>query len=153
MDPYLKWIEDITTPDRILLVEDDQLWAEVLLKVAKEFNCVTSHVTNGADAVKMIKGGKWTVIILDVVMPLLDGVEVLKEIYRSTVNVDDVPPVVMVSAFFNHEIINKAAAFGLVAFVMKQATTPQNMRRLLKTLGVRPCPNSGTSNSDSPFLP
>ncbi len=63
---------------RILLAEDERPLARALLKIFEKNHYSADAVHNGADALMHLDGGNYDVVILDVMMPVMDGITVLK---------------------------------------------------------------------------
>lgn len=70
---------------RILLAEDEKLLSKAIVKILIANNYSVDAVYNGADALSYIHCGNYDIIILDIMMPEIDGIEVLKTI-RSELN-------------------------------------------------------------------
>ena len=78
---------------QILIVDDDENICQLLtLYLAKE-GYYTKSCHNGKDAIELIKANKYDLVLLDVMMPVMDGYETLTEVRKfSSV------PIIMVSA-------------------------------------------------------
>ena len=64
---------------RVLIAEDNAEYAEYLKNLLEENNiCVAGTARDGAEAIEMLKELRPDVMTLDIVMPRLDGIEVLK---------------------------------------------------------------------------
>lgn len=68
---------------RILLAEDEQSLARAILKIFEKNNYSADAVDNGADALEYIKAGNYDAVVLDVMMPKMDGITVLKKVRES----------------------------------------------------------------------
>ena len=77
----------------ILIVDDEELIRNVVKEYLEANNYNVTEAVDGKDAINKIKFNDYDLIILDIMMPNLDGVSVLKEI-RETKDV----PVIMLSA-------------------------------------------------------
>jgi DNA-binding response OmpR family regulator len=78
---------------RILIVDDDSRLFGLLSSYLEENNVTTSHCPDGETALGVIRSGGFDAVILDIMMPGLDGLSVLKKI-RETSGV----PVIMLTA-------------------------------------------------------
>lgn len=79
--------------EKILIVDDEQKIREIIKKYAEFEGYKTDEAGNGMDAVMKIRKNSYDVIIMDIMMPDLDGFSAVKEI-RKTKNT----PVIMLSA-------------------------------------------------------
>lgn len=93
---------------RILLVEDDESISEMVEKYLRSEGFIITTVNNGEAAVKQNRSSAFDLIILDIMMPKLDGLEVLR-IIRETSAV----PILMMSA--KDSDVDKALGLGLGA--------------------------------------
>lgn len=65
---------------RILLAEDKRPLAKALVKIFKKINCSADAVYDGEDALHYLESGNYDVAVLDIMMPKLDGIGVLKKL-------------------------------------------------------------------------
>lgn len=65
---------------RILLAEDEIELSNALVTILKHNNYSVDAVYNGKDAVDYIETGVYDCAVLDVMMPVMDGISALKEI-------------------------------------------------------------------------
>jgi DNA-binding response OmpR family regulator len=65
---------------RILLAEDEHALAKVIVKILESSNYSADAVYNGEDALTFLESGCYDVAILDVMMPKMDGITVLKKL-------------------------------------------------------------------------
>ena len=68
---------------KILLAEDEEQLSRVLVAAMKSVNYDVDAVFNGRDAVELAKKNSYDVIILDIMMPIMDGITALKQIRKS----------------------------------------------------------------------
>ena len=65
---------------RILIVEDDAVLANGLVRTFKQASYAVDHVSNGAQADLMLQESVYDLVILDLGLPKMDGMEVLKKL-------------------------------------------------------------------------
>ena len=111
-----------TTP-RVLLVEDDQMFGEILTKRFMTGGAVIIHVASGKEALETIEREKmFDVILLDISLPDMDGFEVLSRI-RMVPAFKDIP-VVIVSNFVKDKDIDWGRKMGVTEFIQKSNVMP-----------------------------
>ncbi len=111
---------------RILLAEDERSLARALVKIFEKNNYSADAVHNGADALMYIEGGNYDVVVLDVMMPILDGIETLKKLRASGNKI----PVLMLTA--KAEIDDKV--LGLDSGANYYLTKPFDTKELLAAI-------------------
>ncbi|MFJ7648615.1 response regulator transcription factor [Lysinibacillus sp. NPDC097279] len=93
---------------RILLVEDDETIREMVEKFLTMEGFAVTSVTNGEEAVQTCLSNTFDLVILDIMMPKLDGLEVLK-----IIRAKEALPIIMMSA--KDSDVDKALGLGLGA--------------------------------------
>ncbi len=73
-------IKKMSGPCSVLLVEDKKTNQLVISLMLKEAGCKTDIASNGEEALKMFKPGKYDFILMDIQMPVMDGVTAVKEL-------------------------------------------------------------------------
>ena len=68
---------------RILLAEDDKALAKAIVKIFEKNNYSADAVYDGEEALAYIESGNYDVAVLDIMMPKLDGISVLKKVRAS----------------------------------------------------------------------
>ncbi|MEY4504066.1 MAG: hypothetical protein RL154_359 [Pseudomonadota bacterium] len=99
----------------ILYAEDDLKIATNTIKTLELFFDNIIFVTNGADALKEFKKQKVHIVILDYVMPILDGASVAGEIRKS----DKKTPIFITSAHIDSEKLLKSISLNLIDYLEK----------------------------------
>lgn len=91
---------------KLLVVDDEKLIREVIKEYANLENYIVYEAENGMDAIEIVKNRDIDVIILDIMMPKLDGYSTCKEI-KKIKNI----PIIMLSA--RNEEFDKLSGFDL----------------------------------------
>ena len=101
---------------RILVAEDEALIRMDLVEMLAEAGYeVVAQATNGAEAIELAELHKPDLAILDVAMPVLDGISAAEKIIG-------IAPVLMLTAFSQRELIERARDAGVMAYVVKPFT-------------------------------
>ncbi len=103
---------------KILIAEDEKPMAHALELKLGHAGYATKVVHNGADAVEEIKTGQYALVLMDLIMPKMDGfaaLEMLKEIGNKT-------PVFVTSNLGQDEDIARAKSLGAAEYLVKSNT-------------------------------
>lgn len=79
---------------RILLAEDERFLAKAMVKLLEKNNYSVDVVYDGLDALDYLMSGNYDVAIMDIMMPKMDGISVIKKIRRMDYSV----PILLLSA-------------------------------------------------------
>jgi DNA-binding response OmpR family regulator len=102
---------------KILIVEDEAILSGVLKDRFEDDGWKVSIAVDGEVAMAAIKGGKFDLVLLDLIMPKKDGFEVLKEL-RSEPEFKDLP-ILVLSNLGGDEDIKKALSLGATDYFVK----------------------------------
>lgn len=108
---------------RLLLAEDEKSLSKALTVILERNNYSVDAVYDGVEALEYLKAGNYDGIILDIMMPKMDGLTVLKKIRQG----GDLIPVLMLTA--KSEIDDKVA--GLDGGANDYLTKPFDVKELL----------------------
>jgi DNA-binding NtrC family response regulator len=110
----------------VLLVDDEAEFLETLVKRLKKRKLNASGVLSGEDALEALKATPVDVVVLDVKMPGMDGIETLREIKRNFPLVE----VIMLTGHANMEVAIEGMELGAFDYLMK----PMDIDELLYKL-------------------
>ena len=111
---------------RVLIAEDDYLVSkstEVLLE--RMGYTVVGQATNGLEAIEMTRSLRPDVVLMDLKMPVMDGIEATQRIHETCPT-----PVVALTAHEMSELVERATAAGTGAYLVKPAD-PQEIGRAI----------------------
>lgn len=107
----------------ILLVEDDAMMREaftIILNLRDEFTVAAAE--NGSAALDLCKQNTYDVILLDIMMPVMDGIEFLRQ-YR-TLFPNAKSKIVIMSNLSSGSELSQAQDYGIERSVLKSSLTP-----------------------------
>jgi diguanylate cyclase (GGDEF)-like protein len=120
-------MQPTNTKATILIVEDNSINLKVLDNiVSSEYNTILSK--DGKDAIEKAKSNKIDLILLDIMLPELDGYTVCK-VLKNDNTCKDIP-VIFVTALTSHEDELKGLESGGVDFITKPFSAPIVMARI-----------------------
>jgi DNA-binding response OmpR family regulator len=112
------------TKRKLLLIEDDMdlrsIYAEFL---SEQYSVKTAE--NGEDGLTKALAQKFDLILLDLMMPKLDGIGFLRK--REKISALFNVPVIVMSNVGHEEILGKCLELGAKYYIIKSNTTPDNM--------------------------
>lgn len=111
---------------RILLAEDEKMLSRAIVKIFEKNNYSVDAVFNGKDAVTYIEFGSYDCVVLDIMMPQMNGIDVIKSIRAKGNNV----PILVLSA--KNDINDKI--LGLDTGANYYLTKPFDTRELLAAI-------------------
>ncbi|WP_439029066.1 ANTAR domain-containing response regulator [Gordonia terrae] len=107
-----------TTTHRVLVAEDDSLIRMDLIEMLREEGYdVVGEAPNGQVAVELTESLSPDLVIMDIKMPVRDGIDAATEIAKKRL-----APVVMLTAFSQRDFIDKARDAGAMAYLVKPFT-------------------------------
>ncbi|MFH1233032.1 MAG: response regulator [Patescibacteria group bacterium] len=127
----------ISNGAKILFVEDDAFLRDICCKKFKKEGFNVLIAVDGEEAIKMVDNFEPDIVLLDIMLPSIDGFEVLKQ-FRSHKNkvIKDVP-VIMLSNLGQEGDIKKALALGASDYLIKAHFTTEEIVKKIKTrLGI-----------------
>ncbi len=104
---------------RILIVEDEKPIANALKLKLDDLGFETVLAHNGTEGLKMVDAGDFSMILLDLVMPKMDGFEFLKELKKKETRI----PVIVLTNLGQNDDESKVKELGAVGFFTKSKTT------------------------------
>src|SRR2546422_9946631 len=126
---------------KILVVDDEQMFCDLLRAVLGRHGHEVITVMSGADALEQFKRHRPHMILLDLIMPDMNGIEVLKQIRA----VDPKASVIMLTGGGSDELEDRARELGVTDFLRKGLSLKSLMGALDRVL-----PQPGQSTPTTP---
>lgn len=100
---------------KILIVDDEPDFLAVMSARLEANDYEVTTAANGEEALNYVKNSKPDAVLLDILMPGIDGLEVLRKIRK----MDDSLPVYIITAFSTDERFKAANKLGASGFIVK----------------------------------
>ena len=106
---------------KILLVEDNVLNQRIVLFSLKKFNHAVTIANNGLEAVEKFKEDNFDVILMDIMMPVMDGLEATTKIREEEerLNAEKRTPIIALTANTMDNDRTKCISYGMDEFLAK----------------------------------
>lgn len=123
----------------VLAVDDVPLNLILVEKILQRYNFKVKKANGGQEALDMIAAEKPSLVLLDLMMPNVDGFDVLAALSKSE-EMSNIP-VVILSALNSESDIEKALSNGAKDFVTKPILMDKLLNCILRTLGEEELPS------------
>jgi two-component system cell cycle response regulator len=115
---------------KLLTIDDSKTIRMILQRAFKEFDCSLSEAANGDEGLKAAAEHKPDLIILDITMPQMDGIEMLTRL-RAT---GDNTPVIMLTAEGGANSMQRANHLGVRDYIAKPFQNEALIEKVQKVL-------------------
>lgn len=117
---------------KVLLVEDDPLLTELYAERFKEESFSLVIATNGKEGLQLAKKGDIKLILLDVLLPEMNGFEVLRRL-KKDINTRDIPVIVLTNLGSEQSDKDKdlALSLGAIDYLVKSYHNPDELTEIV----------------------
>ena len=113
---------------KALIVDDEPTVRALLSSWLKEINCEAVAVSSGEEALALLAEETYDLVLLDLMMPTLNGVETLREIKKISDDID----VIIVTAYFESRLMDQAMMLGPIT-VLKKPVIKEALLKVMST--------------------
>lgn len=117
---------------KILVVEDEEILLTALMEELKQEGFEAVGAKDGVEGVEKASSEKPDLILLDLVMPRLDGIEALKQI-KGKPETKDIP-VVILTNLSDYDKISDALSLGAMDYLVKSNYRLEDLMAKVKTV-------------------
>jgi len=117
---------------KILIVEDDPLMARLYEKVFKFEGYEVDVAGNGREGLEKVHSGKPTLVVLDIMMPEMNGLEVLDKL-KADPDTKTIPVVVLTNLAGGQDA-DAALTKGAVKYIVKSEYEPKAIANMIKEI-------------------
>ncbi len=115
---------------KVLIVEDDPLISRMYQKIFKFEGYEVETAADGEEGVDKVRTAKPTIVILDVMMPKMNGLQVLAKL-KSDPETKKIP-VVMLTNLAGQSDAEKALSMGAIKYIIKSEYEPKQVTDMIK---------------------
>jgi two-component system cell cycle response regulator len=119
-------------PPKILTVDDSQTIRLVLIKAFRPYDCTVIEAQNGAEGLAAATREKPVLILLDLSMPVMDGITMLAKL-RTDPNLKRIP-VIMLTAESDRENVFHVTKLGVHDYILKPFKENHLLERVTKII-------------------
>ncbi|OIP75856.1 response regulator [bacterium (Candidatus Gribaldobacteria) CG_4_9_14_3_um_filter_36_15] len=115
---------------KILIIEDDKFLRELIVRKLSQENFDVVEAIDGEDGIKKVKETIPDLLLLDLILPGIDGFEVLSKIKEEPATASI--PVIILSNLGQREDIERGLKLGAVDYLVKAHFTPNEIIEKVK---------------------
>lgn len=112
-------------PKRILVVEDEEYLRDLYVQILKQEGYEVDQAVDGDEAMKKLCNEEYDLILLDIILPKLDGLQVLDKCKKQQKDIHD--KVVLLTNLSQDLVIAKAVDYGVRGYMVKSDVTPPDI--------------------------
>jgi CheY-like chemotaxis protein len=111
---------------KILIAEDDFFIRDIYSKVFSMSGYDVQVAVDGQDALEKIKSQQFDMILLDIMMPRMTGIDVLKNV-RTLTTPQKNTPIFIITNLGQQNVIEEAFKLGMDGYILKSQVSPQQI--------------------------
>ncbi|PIS38813.1 MAG: response regulator [Candidatus Nealsonbacteria bacterium CG08_land_8_20_14_0_20_43_11] len=115
---------------KILIIEDDKFLRELIVQKLIKENYQTIEAVDGEEGVKKVKEEKPDLILLDLILPGIDGFEVLARVKEDSAVASI--PVIILSNLGQKDDVERGLKLGVAGYLIKAHFTPSEIINKIK---------------------
>jgi len=120
---------------KVLIVEDEESLRVSYSTYLREEGFTVQEASDGQEALEKIKNFDYDIMLLDIMLPKIDGLEVLKRI-KSDPHLKN-KPVLLLTNLSRDSVIKESFDLGAEGYLIKNAENPETIKEnILKALGM-----------------
>jgi DNA-binding response OmpR family regulator len=119
-------------PQKILVVEDDKFVRELIVQKLTEEEFEVSSAKDGEEGVKKTESEKPSLILLDLILPGIDGFEVLSRIRKNPL-IEKIP-VIILSNLGEKADVDRGVKLGANDYLIKAHFTPKEIVEKVRSI-------------------
>lgn len=116
---------------KILIVDDESSVLQILSSHVTKLGCTALTATNGEEAIRIIQKDAPDLVLLDILMPVKDGFQVLEEVkikQKSSI------PIIVLTNYDDSKDVEKAKSLGSTDYIVKSNMTLAEIMSKIKNI-------------------
>lgn len=110
---------------KILIIEDDNFLLSLIVEKFIQLGFEAEAASDGEEGLNKILNNKYDLILLDMILPKMDGFKVLEEVKKNQ-SLKGLP-IIVASNLYDKNDIDKAVSLGAADYIIKAYNSPENI--------------------------
>lgn len=116
---------------KILLVEDDQFSSDLYSEILKDAGFGVTCANDGEKGYQAMKTGSWDLVLLDVILPKMDGFDILKKLKKEG-HLKKIKHIFLLTNLTQETGAKKKSQFSVDEYLIKSSLTPDQLVEKVK---------------------
>ena len=116
---------------KVLLVDDDKLTVKLYKGKLEDGGLEVETAPDGWEALEKIKSGKPDLLLLDIMMPKMDGLEMMEKMKENSA-MRNIPIMLLTNVGDSDEDVIRGLEMGAVSYLIKSSYTPKEVLQKVK---------------------
>ena len=112
---------------KILVVEDEKYMRDLYIKLLQEEGYEVDWAADGVSAYEKIIPGKYDLVLLDLMLPKMDGISIIKKLLEKYKSINNLPKIVVLTNLGTDKIMMEAITLGVRGYILKSEVTPDKI--------------------------
>lgn len=112
---------------RILVVEDEQVLRDLYVQILSDVGYAVDQAADGEAGLNALQRGGYDLVLLDIVLPKLDGIKVLEKLRGDARPVRPNKIIIVLSNLGQEDVIASSIALGAKGYMIKSDYTPDKV--------------------------
>lgn len=117
---------------KVLIIEDEEFIRDIYKRQLEKTGLLVDGFSNGVEGSQAITQNRYDIILLDIMLPDINGLEILKQIKQNS-NSKDIP-VIMLTNLGQDEVIKEGFSLGAQGYFIKASHTPDQIAEEVKNI-------------------
>ncbi len=135
---------------KVLAVDDSKTIRMIVKKAFKPFKCEIFEAANGKEGLEMAANEKPGLIVLDITMPVMTGIEMLEKLKADPELADT--PVIMLTAESGKDNVMQILKMGVKDYMVKPFKGPDLIERVKKVISLEEKQGSGSEDTAAQYF-
>ncbi len=135
---------------KVLAVDDSKTIRKIVAKAFSAYDCVVIEAENGVEGLSVVSRDKPDLIVLDITMPVMNGIEMLSKL-KGQPELKDIP-VIMLTAESGKDNVMQIVKMGVKDYMVKPFKGEQLIERVTKIFTLEPKGTTAVNEFSSPFF-
>lgn len=118
---------------KILLVEDEKFIRDLYVHILASFGYTIDESDNGEDAYARIIQTEYDIILLDIMIPKLDGLQILEKLQKEN-KTEKFKQIILLTNLEEEATIERGVSYGIRGYLVKSQNPPEKLAKQIEEL-------------------